>query len=95
MKKSLFNFKDYGVFTFVSTSQALKAERVLKDASADFLTIPTPREISTSCGLAVKIACGDLRSCWETLVNNKVQIDGAYLVKKVDGIAQMERLNDE
>ncbi len=95
MKKNLFKLKDYGVFTFISTSQALKAERVLKNASADFLIMPTPREISTSCGLAVKVAEGDLNYCWEKLENNKVEIDGAYQVKTMDGKTQTERLNNE
>lgn len=92
MDKSLFKLKDYGVFTFISTSQALKAERVLKDASADFLMMPTPREISTSCGLAIKIAEDDLDSYYQTLLNNRVQVDAAYRVKTIDGKARAERV---
>jgi hypothetical protein len=93
MDKSLFKLKDYGVFTFISTSQALKAERVLKDASADFLMMPTPREISTSCGLAVKIIEDDLDVCYQTLLDNRVRVDGAYRVKTIAGIARAERVN--
>lgn len=95
MDKSLFKRKEYGVFTFISTSQALKAERVLKDAAADFLMMPTPREISTSCGLAVKIAEGDLENCYQTLLNNRVQVDGAFRVKNIAGKAKAERVNNE
>jgi hypothetical protein len=92
MDKSLFKLRDYGVFTFISTSQALKAERVLKEAAADFLMMPTPRDISTSCGLAVKIAEQDLDICYQSLLNHQVRVDGAYLVKTIAGKTSVERV---
>jgi hypothetical protein len=92
MDKSLLKLKNYGVFTFISTSQALKAERVLKDASADFLIMPTPREISTSCGLAVKTAEKDLDSYYQTLLDNRVQVDAVYRVQTIDGKTEAERV---
>jgi hypothetical protein len=95
MEKSLFKLKDYGVFTFISTSQALKAERVLKNASADFLMMPTPREISTSCGLAVKVAQDELEPNYVILRENRVQVDGTYQVKTVNGKTQAERITHE
>ncbi|PKM76391.1 MAG: hypothetical protein CVU90_12815 [Firmicutes bacterium HGW-Firmicutes-15] len=95
MENSLFKFKDYGVFTFISTSQALKAERVLKNASANFLIMPTPREISTSCGLAIKVASADRSSCHEILINNRVEVEAVYQVKAVDGKTHTERINNE
>jgi hypothetical protein len=95
MKKGLFDFKEYGVFTFISTSQALKAERVLKNASANFLIMPTPREISTSCGLAIKVASVDLASCHDILNSNQVVVEGVYEVKIVAGKARTERINNE
>lgn len=95
MEKSLFKIKDYGIFTFVSTSHALKAERVLKNASADFLMIPTPRQISTSCGLAVKVAEPDLVTVQELLEANQVKVDGAYKVQTSTGKTLTERLNNE
>jgi len=93
MKKSLFKLKDYAVFTFISTSQALKAERVLKNASAEFLMMPTPRQISTSCGLAVKAALDQLQLYHEIMLNNGVEIDGAYQVTTIDGKIRSERVN--
>lgn len=94
MDDNLFKLKDYSVFTFISTSQALKAERILKDASADFLVIPTPREISTSCGLAIKVTSADRTSCYDTLINNRVEVEAVYQVNTVDGKTQTERINN-
>lgn len=94
MNRTLFNLKEYGVFTFISTSQALKAERVLKQASIDFLMMPTPREISTSCGLAVKVASEDLNKSSEVLRQNRVQVDGAYQVSQLQGKTRTEKVAD-
>ncbi len=95
MEKNLIKLKDYGVFTFISTSHALKAERVLKNASAEFLMIPTPRQISTSCGLSVKVTEDDLEPNWDILRENRVEIESTYLVRTIEGKSEVERLFDE
>lgn len=92
MDKSLFKLKDYGVFTFISTSQALIAERVLKEAAADFLMMPTLRDISTSCGLAVKMAEQDMDLYYQSLLDHQVQVEGAYRVKTIAGKTSVERV---
>lgn len=95
MGNSLFKLKEYGVFTFKSTAHALKAERVLKNASAEFLMMPTPRQISTSCGLAIKVSSDKIPIYLEILSNGRVELDGAYSIRMVDGKACTERLNNE
>jgi hypothetical protein len=92
MENNIFNLKDYGIFTFLSTLQALKAERILKNAAANFLIIPTPREISTSCGLAIKVASADMTLCHEALINNGAEVEDVYKVKVVNGKIQTERI---
>ncbi len=95
MKQGLVELKDYGVFTFISTSHALKAERVLKNDSAEFLMIPTPRQISTSCGLAVKVREADLDSARHFLLNNQVKIEGIYQVQNIAGQTKTKRIYNE
>jgi len=94
MIRELLKLRDYSIFTFVATSQALKAERVLKDASADFLIMPTPREISTSCGLAVKVVPADQVYCHQLLISQKVQVEAVYRITEKDGKTRSERVND-
>lgn len=82
MSTTVFSLKDYILFTFVSTSQALKAERVMKNYGADFVMIPTLREISSSCGLSVKIA-PDMRDEYRrVLQENNVTVEEIYQVEK-------------
>ena len=45
----------YTVFTFVSTHHALKAELVLKQEGLKPMIIPVPREVSSLCGLAIRV----------------------------------------
>ncbi len=82
MVSDLFYSDNYCVFTFAATAHALKAEKVLKNQKADFLVIPTLREISTSCGLSVKLSPDNLDLYFTDLINNRVAVEGIYQVAK-------------
>jgi len=58
--KNLMNALKYCLITFPTTHSALHAEKVLQEAKASFLIVPTPREISSGCGLSVRIFGEDL-----------------------------------
>lgn len=42
-----------GVVTFYNSSQAMRAERLIREAGIPCQTIPGPREISANCGVAL------------------------------------------
>lgn len=44
------------VAIFHSIHRVLKAEKVLKAAGVDFMLIPVPRQLTSDCGLALRIA---------------------------------------
>lgn len=85
MSKSLFKIDEYYVFTFVSTSHAIKAESVFKKLNAEFLMMPTLREISSSCGYSIKIHPRNLDEYYEILINNNVAVEGIYNITKKSG----------
>lgn len=85
MSTNVFSIKDYYLFTFISTSHALKGEKVLKEYGADFVMIPTLREISSSCGLSIKIAPENLEEYYQELKNNYVAVEELFQVQKQDG----------
>jgi hypothetical protein len=68
MQQNLMEINNYGLITFASTAYALKAEKVMKGLEKIFMIIPTPREISASCGLAIKLETGELN---EFFINNE------------------------
>lgn len=92
MGKSLLQIEQYHLFTFVSTSHALKAEKVLKDEGMNFMMIPTLREISASCGLSVKVAPDDFDCSAELLDQNHVQMNGIYYVQKDRGKNRIQKI---
>jgi len=47
--------QEFTLFTFPSTHQALKAEKVLQAAGLEGKLLPMPREISSLCGLALQV----------------------------------------
>lgn len=92
MSSSLMNMDRYIVFTFATTSQALKAERVMQEAGARFMVMPTLREISASCGLSLKIPPENFAEYRQHLLDKKVIIDAVYQVKQEGGERQLEKL---
>lgn len=47
--------KCYGLVLFDSTSQALKAERIVKAAGVSCAVVPTPVEFASGCGISLLI----------------------------------------
>lgn len=95
MSKNVFSIKDYFLFTFVSTSHALKGEKVLKKYGADFVMIPTLREISSSCGLSIKIAPEKLDEYFQLLKNNNVAVEDLFQVQKQDGKNKITKIKTD
>ncbi|MGI6453703.1 MAG: DUF3343 domain-containing protein [Syntrophomonadaceae bacterium] len=86
--------EDYCIFTFVSTSHALKAEKLMKEIKAAFEIIPTPREVSTSCGVSIKVRPDDFSSYYSLLTENRIKIEGAFrLSKKEDRMSVCSLIN--
>lgn len=79
---NLIRLNNYCLFTFQATSHALKAEKVLKSADSEFTVIPTLREISTSCGLSIKVRPNKFEETNEILSTHKVPIEAIYMVEK-------------
>ncbi|MBN1373211.1 MAG: DUF3343 domain-containing protein [Anaerolineaceae bacterium] len=48
-----------GVFLFHTTSAALRAEKVLTKAGFEVKLVPTPRELSSDCGIALRFEWSD------------------------------------
>jgi hypothetical protein len=79
---SLIKLKEYCVITFASTSGALKGERLMKAAERRFVMMPTPRELSTSCGLSLKVEPADVGESYRILREGGVEVDGVYRLSR-------------
>ena len=56
-----------GVVLFHTTTSALRAEKVLQKAGLKVKLIPTPRELSSDCGIALRFDLADREVLEKTL----------------------------
>jgi hypothetical protein len=70
----------YSVVLFHSTAHAIRAEKVLQRAGFTFKMIPTPRQISSDCGMALRFDPSDNEAVAVALAENKVPINGIHAI---------------
>ncbi|MGB9879366.1 MAG: DUF3343 domain-containing protein [Anaerolineae bacterium] len=71
---------EYAVVLFHSTQGAIKAERVLLRAGFAVKLIPTPRQLSSDCGTALRCAWKDADTVCAVLREAKVEYDSVHRV---------------
>lgn len=64
----------YGVVLFHTTSAALRAEKLLQRAGLTVKLIPTPREFSSDCGMALRFAWTQLEQARAALEDGRVEV---------------------
>lgn len=92
-KKSLLNISIYCLLTFPTTHSALRAEKTLGEQSLNFIIVPTPREISEGCGLAVKCHCEDLSKIIRELNRCGIEIKEYFRIEKLPKKNQVTRIS--
>lgn len=68
----------YGVVMFHTTSSVMKAEKVLVKKGISVRLIPTPREFSSDCGLALRFDWDRRESIESELHTADIEIVGLY-----------------
>ena len=66
---------EFVVILVHTTSEAIFAERVLKEAGFEVNLIPTPRHLSSDCGSAVRIQHSESDRCLRLLSDAGLTID--------------------
>ena len=76
---------EYGVVLFYSTQGAIKAERVLMHAGLSCIKlIPTPRQLSSDCGTALRCAWADREAVLAALRTARVEYEGIHKLSASD-----------
>jgi hypothetical protein len=68
----------YSVVLFYSTAHAIRAEKVLQRAGFPMKMIPTPRQISSDCGMALRFDRADREAVAASLQESNVPINGIH-----------------
>ncbi|MGD8718105.1 MAG: DUF3343 domain-containing protein [Candidatus Zixiibacteriota bacterium] len=68
----------YGVVLFFTTSSAMRGEKVTRAAGLDVKLVPTPRELSSDCGISLRFARADAEEVRRCLDDKGVEYDDVY-----------------
>lgn len=71
---------EHSVVLFHSTSHAIRAEKVLVGVGLSIKMIPTPRQLSSDCGMALRFDRQDEQRVATTLADNRVPTNGIYSI---------------
>lgn len=72
------------VVTFDSVNFAMQTESILKSKNIDHQIIPTPREITLSCGLSIKASYDNLDDIKNLAQDSTIKIKKIYSVETKD-----------
>ena len=82
----------YGILSFESTHRAIFSEKILK-TEVKVETIPTPREISSECGISIKFNLKDLKTILRMIDKKNLKIDGYYEITKMNNIKSVKEID--
>ena len=68
----------YSVVLFHSTAHAIRAEKVLERAGFQVKMIPTPRQLSSDCGMAMRFGRENEAEVDSTLREHRVPTNGIH-----------------
>jgi hypothetical protein len=71
---------DYSVVLVYSTSHAMRIEKLLQAQGIACKMIPVPRQISSDCGVCVRILQKDSEAVRATVTAANVEIAGIHII---------------
>jgi hypothetical protein len=71
---------EFSVVLFYSTAHAIRAEKVLVRAGLRIKMIPTPRQLSSDCGMALRFDRAEEAQVAAVLAEKRVPINGIHAV---------------
>ena len=70
----------YGVVLFYTTSSVMQAEKLLKTEAHSIKLIPTPRQFSSDCGIALRFEWNRREEVKLVLDDAKIEFDAIYFL---------------
>lgn len=82
------------IVSFNSTHHAIRLDKTLQEAGIRATTLPTPREITASCGISIRFLYEDIDSIKKVLNENSIEYKGIYKIKRLEnGTKQVESID--
>lgn len=83
--------KEFYVIVFDSTHHAIQTEKRLKE-KFHIATIPTPREITASCGLSIKFSANEFQTMMEELNRDAEEKFKVFKIEKQGTTKRIEKV---
>jgi len=68
----------YSILLVYSTSHAIRAEKMLNAAGIACKLIPVPRQLSSDCGVCIRVLRADRELARQALEQTHVEIEGVH-----------------
>ena len=72
---------NFGVALFYTTSSAMRAQKILKSKGYEITLVPTPRQFSSDCGIAVRFNWLKHGAVEADLEDAKVEVQAIHELK--------------
>lgn len=72
------------IVSFNSTHHAIRTDKLFGENNIKSTTLPTPREITASCGISIRFLYNDLDNVKSVLKDNNIEFKGIYNIKKIE-----------
>lgn len=82
------------IISFDSANYAMQTEAVLKSEGIPLQMMPTPREITLSCGLSIKISVDNLNKIYQLVDEEKIKIKALYKLYWEDNKRVISKLEE-
>jgi hypothetical protein len=70
--------ENYAYIVVYSTSHALMIEKLLQKEGIDCQLVPVPRQISSDCGVCVRIDPADMSAAERSIQDSRLEIAGIF-----------------
>ncbi len=68
----------YSYVVVYSTSHALQIEKRLADAGITCKLVPVPRNLSSDCGVCVRVARSDEKAARQVVAESGIEVQGVF-----------------
>lgn len=81
------------IISFNSTHQAIKCDKIFGKNEMNYAVLPTPREITQSCGISIKFEIENIDKVKDIIKENEIEYKGMFKIYKLEGKKQVEQIN--
>ena len=74
------NLESNTIILLHATSHAMRAEKILMNAVIECRIVPVPKNLSSDCGVCVRVRTSDLEKALQALEDEVLEVQGTHEV---------------